>query len=64
LQYADQPIDEWLVIGMEPIMGSNGHLKVFEVEYLGLERQLGGYLGSPGDFLYAYRRLVFLRPRK
>jgi hypothetical protein len=32
LQYKDQPMNEWLLIGMKPVTGSDGNLKVFNVE--------------------------------
>lgn len=37
LQYKDQPMDEWLLIGMKPIAGSDGGLDVFT-----LGRRVGG----------------------
>jgi len=37
LQYADQPMNEWMVMGMEPIAGSGGSLHVF-----GVTRSVGG----------------------
>ena len=35
LQYEDQPKDEWLIVGMEPIAVSDGDLRLFYVEHDG-----------------------------
>ncbi len=32
LAYTDQPLDEWIMVGMEPIADSGGGLRVFSVE--------------------------------
>ncbi|MCL4415301.1 MAG: hypothetical protein M1450_01945 [Patescibacteria group bacterium] len=32
LQYKDQPMNEWLYVGMKPIAGSNGYPSVFKLE--------------------------------
>ena len=42
LQYRDQPMNEWLYIGMEPITDSDGNLNVFRVERDGDGRWLDG----------------------
>ncbi len=62
LQYKDQPKGEWLLIGMEPITGSDGHLFVFSVgRHDGGRQWLDGDYGKPDFFWYAGYRWVFLR---
>lgn len=56
-QYADQPLNEWLLIGMEPIRDSDGALFVFLVERDGV----GLWLGSPRRRL-ACRQSLGVRP--
>ena len=62
LQYKDQPMEEWLLIGMEPITDSDGILGVFYVERDGHDLWLGGYDGRPGCFWHGCYRWVFVRP--
>jgi len=64
LQYADQPMNEWLRIGMEPITGSDGDLSVFDVGHVGSGLWLIANVGFPGRFWHADSRWVFVRPRK
>lgn len=64
LQYADQPKGEWLVIGMEPITGSDGYLIVFRVEHDDDGRWLRGHDGHPDAFWRAGLRVVFAGVRK
>jgi len=64
LQYADQPKGEWLVIGMEPITDSGGHLNVFGVAHDRGGRWLYGSNGYPDPFWDADDRFVFVRPSK
>ena len=47
LQYQDQPMDEYLLIATEPIIGSNGHMGVFCVYFLSGGRSLGTDSGHP-----------------
>ncbi len=61
LQYKDQPNDERILIGMEPISGSDGDLSVFCVEHLGDRLWLDSRSGGPGHFWYGVRRWVFAR---
>ncbi len=62
LQYKDQHKGEWLLIGMEPITGSDGRLRVFIVgRYDHGKRWLGGRNGGPVYFWDAGYRWVFLR---
>ncbi len=64
LQHKDQPLDEWLLIAMEPILDSVGYLKVFEVGHGGDGLWLSSVYGHPGSFWPAGLRWVFCRPRK
>lgn len=64
LQYADQPKGEWLVIGMEPITDSDGHLGLFDVGHDGGGLWLDSYCGSPDDFWPGLHRFGFVLPRK
>lgn len=63
LQYADQSGGEWLVIGMEPITGSGGSLRLFRVGHGDFGLWLGGSCGGPDSIWRAGRRFVFV-PRK
>lgn len=62
LQYKDQPMDEWLLIGMEPIADSGGALNVFGVGRDSDGLWLRGYFGFPDYFWYGYVHWVFVRP--
>lgn len=64
LQYKDQSLNEWILIGMEPIRDSDGDLNVFCVGHGDGGIWLGGYCDSPDDVWYADNRWVFVRPRK
>lgn len=61
LQYADQPLGEWLLVAMEPITDSRGSPDVFDVARSSSGSWLDGYSGCPGDFWGADRQWVFLR---
>ena len=64
LQYADQPEGEWLVIGMEPIIGEGGFPGVFSVEHGEFgPRWLRGTRGFDYDSLPDRYRYVFVRPK-
>lgn len=59
LQYPNQPKDEWLLIGMEPITVSGGFLRVFDVA----RGDDGLWLGSdgyPDSFWHGSSHWVFL----
>lgn len=61
LQYKDQPMGEWLVIGMN-LAGSGGSLGVFGVYRGGDVLWLGsGGCGDPGGFWFGSHRWVFRR---
>jgi hypothetical protein len=47
LQYLDQPVGEWLLIAMKPILASDGDLTVFSVGHGGAGRWLNGHYGGP-----------------
>ncbi len=64
LQYADQPMDEWLLIGMEPLRDSGGTLCVFGVGRDSDGLWLGSYYGRPDYMWDPDYRWVFVRPRK
>lgn len=61
LQYKDQPIDEWILVAMEPITGSDGFLGVFDVERGDDGPWLRGSYGYPDNFWDGSRRWVFRR---
>ena len=63
LQYTDQPMNEWLLVAMEPIPDSDGDLVVFVSarDIRGL--WLNGYDGDPDGLWGADRRWVFLRSK-
>ncbi len=64
LVYKDQPRGEWLRIGMEPLAGSGGYLRVFVVGNDDGDRWLYSSFGYPDDFWRAGDRWVFVAPRK
>ena len=64
LQYKDQPNNEWVLIGMEPITGSGGGLHVFAVERHDSGLWLSSHWGNPGHVWHADNQWVFCRPRK
>jgi len=64
LQYEDQPKDEWVLIAMKAIRGSDGSLNIFDVVHDGDELWLCSCHGSPDYFWRWFNRLVFVRPRK
>jgi hypothetical protein len=61
LQYKDQPNGEWLLIGMEPISGSDGFLDVFDVGRDGGDLWLDGSGGRADGFWDGCGRWVFVR---
>lgn len=61
LQYRDQPLNEWLFIGMEPIADSDGFLRAFDVLHDGDGLWLHCCCGLPDDLWYSGSRWVFLR---
>ena len=63
LQYKAQPMDEWLLIGMEPIAGSGGSLGVFYVGHDGRSLWLYGCNSSFDNFWDISGLWVFVRPK-
>ncbi|MFZ2303694.1 MAG: hypothetical protein WAV98_02820 [Minisyncoccia bacterium] len=62
LQYTDQPIGEWLLIAMEPIVDSDGNRILFHVERRdGGSQYLYGSHGDPVNVWHADARFVFRR---
>ncbi len=61
LQYKDQPMNEWLLIGMEPITGSDGSPNVFGVAHGGDGSWLDSGYGRPGRLWHGSDRWVFVR---
>lgn len=61
LQYKDQPMNEWLLVAMDPITGSDGNLNVFRV----VRREGGSWLhgngGHPDNPWSGDLRWVFVR---
>ena len=64
LQYQDQPNGEWLLVAMDPILDSDGHLNVFRVERRVFGLWLDARSGSPGRVWSPDAQWVFVRPRK
>jgi len=60
LQYPDQPLNQWLLIGMEPITDSDGFLYVFCVERDGYGQWLYTDCGSAGSVWNGNDRWVFI----
>lgn len=61
LQYKDQPMDEWLVVGMEPITDRGGDLLVFGVAHSEDGLWLHDVHGRPDRQWNSDRRFVFVR---
>ena len=64
LEYADQPMGEWLIIGMEPITASGGFLRLFRVERRDNGLWLDSLYDNPDDIWNADNRFVFVLPSK
>jgi hypothetical protein len=65
LQYADQPLNESIVIGMEPIIGSDHDFKLFRLTHSISGAYLQRNCGYPdGLWNINDNRFVFVRPRK
>jgi len=58
-QYRDQPMNEWLVIAMEPITDSDSDLGVFDVARDGDGLELGCCFVNPESVWFADGRFVF-----
>lgn len=61
LQYTDQPMNERVVVAMEPITGSDGDLDVFGVAHDDDGRWLHADRGDPGYVWFPADRFVFRR---
>lgn len=64
LQYPDQPEGEWLLIAMNPIAGSDGTHRVFNVVANDGSRWLLGGFGSTSRWWHRGARWVFVRGKK
>lgn len=64
LQYKDQPLNEWILVAMEPIRGSDGDLGVFSVGCYDSRLWLLSSFGNPDFFWIAGDQWAFVRPRK
>lgn len=64
LAYTDQPLNEWMVMAMEPITGSVGGLLVFNVAHNDDGRWLYSHSGYPDSMWYPGRRWVFARRKQ
>ena len=64
LQYLDQPMGEWILVGMDPIAGSGGYLGVFRAVHDGDGRWLNGFSGHSGGVCDDDDSWVFVLPRK
>lgn len=60
-QYHDQPMGEWLLIGMDPVTDSDGRPGVFNVVRRGGGSWLGTHCGDPGYLWLPGSRWVFAR---
>lgn len=63
LQYLDQPMNEWFLIGMEPIPDSDDNPLVFSVEHDGYGRWLFSNVGHAEGVWYGDARWVFCRSK-
>lgn len=61
LQYQNQPNEEWILIGMEPISASDGDLHVFFVARNGDDRWLNANYDNPASVWDAGNRWAFRR---
>ena len=59
--YLNQPMNEWLLVAMEPIKDSDGDLGLFRVGRGGGGAWLSGGCGRPGDVWVAGYRWLFRR---
>jgi len=64
LQYKDQPKDEWLIVGMEPITDSDGDLDLFSVGHFSDGLWLDTSDDYPDGVWHEDYRFVFVLPRK
>jgi hypothetical protein len=66
-EYEDQPCDDYLVIAMEPIIQSYGHLNLPHILYIGNDGKSDWIKVTLGDLNHvwpAVERFVFVLPRK
>jgi hypothetical protein len=63
LQYLDQPMGEFLIVGMEPIKTWSGELVILNVANGGAGLILIGQDGSPDADIAAMSRIVFVRSK-
>lgn len=63
-QYQDQPMSEWLLVGMDPLAGSDGSLGVFGVVPFDGGLWLHGGYGHSDNTWDPDDRWVFMQPRK
>ena len=64
LQYNDQPMDECLLVAMEPVVYSSGNQKgVFRVGRSDIGSWLGGDSGNFDHHSRVHNRWVFIRPK-
>ena len=61
LQYEDQPMNEYLLIGSEPLAASSGNLFVFSVDHPDDGRWLDSSHGNPDNHWNSSHRWVFAR---
>ena len=63
LQYQDQPNNEWILVGMEPITDSDGNLNVFSVKRDDSELWLNSNWSNPDNVWNPDNHLAFVFPR-
>ncbi len=61
LQYVDQPLGEWIRVGMEPIAGSGGTAALFNVGHDGDGQYLFGDDGGADNVWHGVSQWVFAR---
>ena len=59
LKYRNQPLNEWIYIGMKQVTGSGGHPSVFKLERLVDGLWLDDYWAEPDDEWYPGCKFVF-----
>ncbi len=62
LQYPDQPHDELIIIGMEPIVGRGGHLNIFGLSHDDSGCWINAYISHPNNWYDTTRHFVFVLP--
>ena len=59
LQYTDQPINEWIYVGMKPLAGPGGSPRVFKVARYAAGTWLYGFSAHPADGWLPHSQFLF-----